>query len=289
LQVNGGTELVGIIGYPIHYTLSPLMHNAAFRALGMNWIYLPLRVPPGEVASALGGLRSLGFRGANVTIPHKVEVVGFLDDLKGDADLLGAVNTVVKEEERLMGYNTDVAGFIAFLHETQIEVEGASALIFGAGGAARAVVLALLREGASRIYIMNRTASRARELKTALKRATSHSDISERAFDYEGSRVLNQCGLVVNCTPLAVDDKNELPLEYGDFTGGQWAVDLNYAGRGTAFLKEASSRGANTANGEGMLLHQAAASFRLWTGENPPEEEMRQALKEVIYGKGQAG
>jgi shikimate dehydrogenase len=255
----------------------------------MNWLYLPLRVPPDEFASALGGLRSLGFRGANVTIPYKVQAVRFLDVLKEDADLLGAVNTVVKEEESLVGYNTDVMGFTALLHEKKIKVKGAKAFIIGAGGAARAVALALLREGAPSIYIMNRTASRSQELTEALKRATSHSDISVRAFDYEGSKVLRECGLVVNCTPLAVDDKGELPLDYGDFRGGQWAIDLNYSSRRTAFLEEASNNGANTENGEGMLLHQAVASFRLWTGEGPPVEEMRRALKEAIYGKGQAG
>ena len=289
MRIDGGTELVGIIGYPIHYTLSPIMHNAAFRALRMNWLYLPLRVPPGKVASALDGLRSLGFRGANVTIPHKVEVAGFLDDLQGEAALLGAVNTVVKEGEILVGYNTDVAGLITSLHESKIEVAGTPALVIGAGGAARAVALALLREGVSRIYIMNRTAGRARELTDALKRETSHSDISERAFNYEGSKVLKECGLVVNCTPLAVDDESELPIDYGDFRGGQWAMDLNYASRDTAFLKGASLRGANTVSGEGMLLNQAAASFRLWTGKKPPVEEMRKALNEAIYGTGQAG
>jgi len=289
LYVNGDTELVGIMGYPIRYTLSPTMHNAAFRVMGMNWIYLPLRVPPGEVKTALEGLRSLDFRGANVTIPHKVETAAFLDDLREDALLTGAVNTVVREGERLLGYNTDTAGFTAFLRETRIKVEGARVLLIGAGGASRAVALSLLREGAARIYIMNRTTSKARELKAVLKRVNPDSDISERTFDREGSRVLQECGLVVNCTPLAVEEKAELPIDYGDFGGGQWAVDLNYAGSETAFLKEASSRGAETANGEGMLIHQAAVSFRLWTGEDPPLQRMRQALKEAVYGKGQAG
>jgi shikimate dehydrogenase len=224
-----------------------------------------------------------------VTIPYKVEVVGYLDELQGDAGLLGAVNTMVNEGERLVGYNTDVHGFAASLNDKKIEVAGSTVLIIGAGGAARAVGLALLKEGVSKIYIMNRTAGRTWELLTALKRATSHSDISERAFDYEGSKVLSDCDLVVNCTPLAADDESELPLDYGDFRGGQWAMDLNYAIRSTAFLEEASSHGANTANGEGMLLHQAAASFSLWTGESPPVEEMRKAFKEAINGSKQAG
>src|SRR4030042_2079651 len=143
MYINGKTELVGIIGYPIDYTLSPAIHNAAFRAMQMNWLYVPLRVPPGKIKRALEGLRALGCKGANVTIPHKVESASCVDEVRGDADFLGAINTVSVQDGRLVGDNTDTEGFADFLDETGIKVQGASVLLFGAGGASRAVGLVL--------------------------------------------------------------------------------------------------------------------------------------------------
>lgn len=278
MHIDGETELVGIIGYPISYTLSPVIHNAAFCDMKMNWLYVPLRVPPGEAGLAVSGLRALGFKGANVTIPHKVESARFLEETKGDAGILGAVNTVVRKNGRLVGYNTDAEGFAAFLGELGVRVRGASAMLIGAGGASRAVALAMAREGASKIFIMNRTPGKAEDFAALLKRAAYSSEISERTFDYRGARVMRECGVIVNCTPLAGEDKGELPLDYSEFREGQWALDLNYSRPVSAFMKGASSRGARTANGEGMLIHQAAASFRLWTGKNPPIKVMREAF-----------
>jgi shikimate dehydrogenase len=279
LSIDGTTQMVGIVGYPIDYTLSPAMHNAAFAALDMNWIYLPLRVPPGEVAGAVGGLRSLGFRGFNVTIPHKVEVVRYLRGLREEAETLQAVNTVVDEGGELWGYNTDVEGFRGFLSEAGIGASDSSVLILGAGGAARAVVLALMKEGAARIFVMNRTREKAMRLFSLLKGVTATTEISVRTFDYDGSRVLRECDMVVNCTPLGNTNSEELPLLYEDFTGEKWAVDLKYGARETAFLREASAQGARRADGEGMLIFQAVASFRLWTGQAAPVEVMREALR----------
>jgi shikimate dehydrogenase len=277
---------VGIIGYPIDYTLSPAIHNAAFRALGMNWLYVPLRVEPGKVEAGIAGLRALGFKGANVTIPHKTEVVPYLDELRGDALTLEAINTIVSEGGRLVGYNTDAAGFETFLRRTELETEGSNVLLIGAGGASRAVALALARSGAAKIYVMNRTARKAVELAALLKRANFSSEIFERTFDQQGAQVMRDCEVVINCTPLAAVDASELPLDYGDFRPGQWAIDLNYSKAMPAFLGEASTRGARVANGVGMLLHQAAESFRLWTGEEPPLEAMKLALRKALGDSG---
>ncbi len=282
MLIDGKTQMVGIVGYPIDYTLSPAMHNAAFGALGMNWVYLPLRVPPGEVAGAVKGLRSLGFRGFNVTIPHKLEVVNFLQGLREEAETLQAVNTVVNEEGVLWGYNTDVVGFRDFLAEAGIKAAGSSVLILGAGGAARAVALALMKEGAGRIFVMNRTQEKALSLVSLLKGVTAATEISVRTFDYDGSRVLGECDMVVNCTPLGSEKSEELPLLYKGFTMEKWAVDLKYGVRETAFLREASAHGARSADGEGMLLFQAAASFGLWTEQAPPVEKMREALRQGL-------
>jgi shikimate dehydrogenase len=281
MYVNGTTELVGIIGYPIDYTLSPTIHNAAFRAMQMNWLYIPLRVPPGRAREALGGLRALGFKGANVTIPHKVESANYVDEMEGDAALLGAINTISLRDGLLVGHNTDTEGFAEFLSEMGIKVRGASTLLIGAGGASRAVGLVMAREGASRIFVMNRTPEKTRELMELLKRRNFASEIFERTFDFHGADVIRECEVIVNCTPLANQSKEELPLDYDCFGEGQWVLDLNYSKSISAFLEEASRRGARTANGEGMLLNQAAASFRIWTGRNPPKQEMKKALSDI--------
>ncbi|MBN2027760.1 MAG: shikimate dehydrogenase [Actinobacteria bacterium] len=271
--------MIGIVGHGIDYTLSPAIHNAALKSLDMNWLYLPLRVSPGELEHAVRGLRALGFKGFNVTIPHKVEMAGYMNELRGAAATLASVNTVVCTGGRMLGYNTDVEGFNAFLREAGVKPAESSVLLVGAGGAARAVALALAEEGAARIFVMNRSRERALELAALLKRATPATEISLRKFDREGSRILRECSLVVNCTPLASRDESELPLDYGDFTADKWAIDLKYATRGTAFMGAASARGAKTADGEGMLLHQAAASFALWTGREAPLHEMREAYR----------
>lgn len=282
MEIDEGTRIVGVIGHPIDYTLSPSIHNAAFESMGLNWVYLPLRVPPGQLEPSIHGLRSLGFEGANVTIPHKVEVVGLVDGLIGDAAKLGAVNTLMRKGTKLLGYNTDVEGFRAFMREKGIDCEDRSAMVIGAGGAARAVALALATEGISRLYILNRTEKRSREMAAMLKGSTGLSEISLGTFDEDISGILGDCELLINCTPLGSLDGGELPIEYGRLRNGVWAVDLKYHLRETGFMIEAAARGALTANGEGMFLNQAALSFRLWTGMAPPKEEMKAAFDRAI-------
>ncbi len=207
--MDGETQLVGILGHGIEYTMSPAIHNAAFRKLGMNWAYVPLRVSLQQLEPALRGLCALGFRGCNVTIPYKMEVVRYLDGLREPAGRLGAVNTVICGDGGMVGYNTDVEGFRSFLADTDARVEGSTVLLIGAGGASRAVALALVEEGAARIFVMNRTGERAEELAALLKTVNPATEISVRTFDLEGSRVLEESDVVVNCTPLAGSDADE--------------------------------------------------------------------------------
>ncbi|WP_287153577.1 shikimate dehydrogenase [Candidatus Solincola tengchongensis] len=285
MEIDGNTQLVGIIGHGIHYTLSPAMHNAAFRALGMNWVYVPLRVAPGKVTAALRGLPALDFRGANVTLPHKLEAARLSDELRGDAEVLGAVNTLVVEEGRLVGHNTDPVGFLGLLREVGAEVGGRAVALIGAGGAARSVALAVMREGARIIYVLNRTESRAHELRERLKGVDASTEIRVEKLDKEGARVLRECHLVVNCTPLSGEEGEELPLDYADLSGGKWAIDLKYGGV-SPFLRRAAERGARVVDGGEMLVHQAAASFTLWTGIAAPLEAMRQAYREAVRRRG---
>ncbi len=279
MEINGSTELTGILGYEIPYTLSPALHNSAFRYYGMNWVYLPLRVAPQGISAAISGLKALGFRGFNVTIPHKLQVVGLVDRLEGDAEAMGAVNTVVIEGGTLVGHNTDAEGFSAFMRELEIAVEGEAVMIIGAGGAARAVALAVARGGASRIMVANRTVDKAESLAEALKKVIPATEISVKSFDREGMREVGECSLVVNCTPLT--GEGDLPLDMEEISPHAWAVDLKYGREKTAFLREAGKKGARIADGAGMLLHQAGISFRLWTGMEPPLARMRSAIEEA--------
>ncbi|OFW65832.1 MAG: hypothetical protein A2V52_03150, partial [Actinobacteria bacterium RBG_19FT_COMBO_54_7] len=238
--------MVGIIGYPIDYTLSPAIHNAAFCSLEMNWLYIPMRVIPNQLESALAGFRALGFRGANVTIPHKMAASDLVDELRGDAQLLQAVNNISCVDGALLGFNTDSKGFEAFMLEAGIDVENRLVTVLGAGGAARGVVLAVARQGAARVFVMNRTSDRTLELKALLKRAICDSEISERTFDNEGARVINESDLIINCTPLGKRHEDMPPIDVEDFHQGQWVVDLKYRETGL-LLREAAARGAGTA------------------------------------------
>lgn len=280
--IDGKTQLVGLIGYPIDYTFSPTVHNAAFREMGLNWVYVPLRVSPGRSEEAVKGLEVLGFRGANVTIPHKVEIARYLDRLEGDARPLEAVNAIRVDANGLTGFNTDAEGFARSLEESGVEVKGETALVIGAGGAARAVVLALARMGVAKVYVANRTQKRAEEMASRLKGFIAGTEISIRNLDREGLKIARECGLVVNSTPLAAEDEGEIPIDYSCFERGIWAVDLNYYLEATAFLRAAAARGARVLSGEGMFIHQAALSFRLWTGMEAPVDAMRKAFKERL-------
>lgn len=283
MEIDGNTQLVGIVGHGIHYTLSPALHNAAFRALRLNWVYVPLRVVPGGVRAALRGLPALDFRGANVTVPHKVEAARLSDELRGDAEVLGAVNTLVVEEGRLVGYNTDPVGFLGLLREVGAKVAGRTVALIGAGGAARAVALAVMREGACTVCVLNRTESRALELRERLKGVDASTEIRVEKLDEEGVKILRECHLVVNCTPLSGEE--ELPIDYSDLDGGKWVIDLKYGG-GSSFLRRAAERGARVADGGEMLIHQAAASFTLWTGVDAPLGTMREAYYEAVRRRG---
>jgi shikimate dehydrogenase len=281
MTINGQTVLTGLVGGNIAGSPSPAMHNAAFEALGLNWVYLPLEVEPGRLEPALEGLRSTGFRGLNVTIPHKVEAFGLVDEARGDALVLGAVNTVSCEGGGMIGYNTDAEGLLRSLREAGAAPAG-PVLMIGAGGAARAAALALSRLGADSLHILNRSRERAEELCRTLKSEGIFDEIYIQEYEEAGARVLRECSCVVNSTPLDRDAPGELPIDYGMFAPGQVALDLGYLAHRSAFLREAEKRGAMAVNGRPMLLYQAAEAFRIWTGEEPPLAKMRRALEEEL-------
>jgi shikimate dehydrogenase len=288
--IDAKTRLVTLLGHPISHSLSPIIHNAAFRAQGVNMVYLCLSVPPEGVVETLAGLRAARFVGSNVTIPHKQRVLEAVDDVTDRARAVGAVNTIVCRQAddgktpALLGDNTDVAGFLAPLAGDLGRLEGMPALVFGAGGAARAVIYALLRDtGVSRVWIVARDPAKAERL--AVEFATYDRRGALTVLPpAEASAAVRESQLLVNTTPLGMQpDTGSSPWEVGeDFHAGQRVYDLVYNPRETRFLREASARGAKTLGGLPMLIEQAAASYIQWTGLDMPREAVREALAGVV-------
>jgi len=265
LKALGDKPLItGITGSPLGHSLSPAIHNAAFSSLNIPGKYLPFPATAAELPDLMHLVRELGIRGLNVTIPHKEAVMRHLDDVDPLAKRVGAVNTIVNKNGRLLGINTDVSGLEKALLAAGADPKGKGALVIGAGGAARACGLVLERRGAN-IWFTNRTASRAQELaKVFSGRVASHGDVARMTFD-----------IVINCTPLGMQGfPNELPVDPHVFRPGQWAVDLIYSPPITRFLEEANKHGAKTLSGMEMLIYQAMDSFETWTGQRPPYEVM---------------
>ena len=276
LRPRGVSSFAGVLGWPLTHTLSPVIHNAAFRKVGLDWVYLQWPVPPEELGDAVAGLRALGAMGASVTMPHKEEIVKLLDGLSGDARALGVVNTIHRLGHRLIGHNTDVDGFRAFLEEdTGVDLEGKSCLVLGAGGAARAVVKALGDLGAASIAIAARTPERGEEVTAQV----GHGDT--RVCDWnEASAEAEAADVIVNATPIGMREGDPLPGT--SFNSGQVVVDLIYDPPSTEMVERARSAGADAWGGLGMLVHQAAAAFRIWTGQDPPLETMSAAALRAI-------
>jgi shikimate dehydrogenase len=269
-RIGGHTHLAGVIGWPVFGSLSPVIHNAAFAALGLDWAYVPLSVPPGRVAEAVAGLRALGFAGANVTMPHKTEAARGCERLSDDAALLDAVNTIVVGPDALEGANTDAPGFERFLRlDAGFDPAGRRAVVFGAGGAARACALALGRAGLGELVVAVREPERG----APLERLARELPVDVRVVPLAAGAA-EQADLVVNATPLGRTGET---LPHPPLHEGVLVVDLLYRPAVTPLLAAAREAGAAAFGGLGLLLHQAALSFELWTGREPPMPVMSAA------------
>lgn len=270
------TNFVGVLGWPLEHTLSPVIHSAAFRQVGMDWVYLAWPVEPPDLGDAIAGLRALGGLGANVTMPHKETVMAHLDELSGDARVVGAVNTIQRIGRRLVGHNTDVDGFRHFLEgDAGLDAAGTRALILGAGGAARAVVRALDGLGAAEIAVAARDVDKGSKLVSLATRASGRALTWDKATTTAGS-----FDMVVNATPVGTGSGDPLPNV--EWSSGQVVVDLVYDPPSTSLVERARAGGAHAWGGIGMLVHQAAASFQIWTGQDPPLETMSAAALHAI-------
>jgi shikimate dehydrogenase len=282
------TTLVGILGWPVSHSRSPAMHNAAFEELGLDWRYQLLPVEPERFDSFVRELPARGFAGANVTIPHKLRALALADRPSAVARATGAANTLRFAEGAIEADNTDVAGFLAALRErAPAAPEGMDALVLGAGGAARAVVYALFEAGAGRVWVWNRTRKRARDLVQDFSQL--RGEIPLEAVE---QLPLPRADLLVNATSVGMphnqDDPQpetpqsfkELPLSADVLGDRQIVVDLVYRQNGTSLARHARSRGAVCVDGFDVLVHQGAASFRLWTGLEAPLGAMRRGAKD---------
>jgi shikimate dehydrogenase len=279
-------RLVGVIGSPIAHSLSPLLHNAAFAALGLggSWRSLAFEVAPGEASAALEAMRRADISGLSVTMPHKAAVAALVDECTEVARRLDAVNCIVNRDGTLFGTNTDGEGFVASLARgAEFVPKGKRCLVVGAGGAARAVVLALADAGASSVAVLNRTPERAAAAAALAGPAGSVVAAGADAL----AEAVGSADLVVNATPLGMagapsaagDSAGTWPVAPQLLHSGQVAADLVYAPRPTPWLVEAAAAGAIGLDGLGMLVHQAAAQLVLWTGMDPPVEAMWQAAE----------
>jgi shikimate dehydrogenase len=269
---TAATSVAGVIGSPVRHSLSPLLHNAAFRACGLDWAYLAFEVPDGSAGEAIAGARALGLRGLSVTMPHKQSAAEAADRLSSVVQVLGAANTLIFDEAGIRAESTDGDGFIAGLRERGFEPSGATCGVIGAGGAARAVVLALATAGAAEVAIWARRADRAEAAADLVSGGQGRAVAAP-------SELLG-VGLLVNATPLGRPDHDARQLfrDPASFHEGQMVVDLLYDPVETPLLQLAARGGAAVMNGLPMLVHQAARQFELWTGEPAPLEAMWEAV-----------
>lgn len=269
---QGSTRVAAVIGSPIRHSLSPAIHNAAFRSLDLDWVYVALEVADGAVPAALDGVRALGIEGLSVTMPHKDAVAAGVDDLSDDARVLGAVNCVVRDGSRLTGHNTDGPGFLGGLRAAAgLDVAGARCVVLGAGGAARAVIRSLAVAGAADVAVVNRTPHRgeaAARLAGAVGRVGVADDVTT-------------ADLLVNATSVGMGAEPgapaPLPIAAELLHGGLVVADLVMHPVTTPLLQAAAERDATPVDGLGMLVHQAALAFELWTGVAAPLEAMTAA------------
>jgi shikimate dehydrogenase len=289
MNITAKTKILGIFGYPTGHTISPAMHNAVIKALRLDMVYLPFEVKPSELREAIKCIKSIGMIGVNITIPHKEAVIKFIDGISEEARHIGAVNTIVNKDGRLIGHNTDGYGYITSLkEECNFNPKGKNIAILGAGGAARGILVALSVKKPKTIVIANRTLARAISLIKAFK--GKFPETKFEAVDLNKDilkKYFKDMELLVNTTSVGMkkNETVEIPLELLPKTAV--VSDIVYNPLETLLLKKAKKLGLTTHSGLGMLVHQGVKSFKLWTGMDAPIEVMRKAaLKALKIGGG---
>jgi len=283
-SISGKTRLCGVIGDPVEHTMSPVMHNAAFREIGIDYLYVPFRVKKEELGKAIEGMRALNIKGLSVTIPHKVAVLQFLDELDPLAEQIGAVNTIVNDDGVLTGYNTDATGFLQALLEGGIEPEGKNIVILGAGGASRAISFILADRGAH-LVILNRLLELdwAKELAGRISQTFS-KEVEALELNRENLiGALGKADILVNATSVGMSPNiDETPVDSDLLKPSLIVFDIVYNPLKTRLLREAETVGAKTISGLDMLVWQGALAFEKWTGLKAPVELMREEAIKLL-------
>lgn len=274
MKIDSNTGLYCLIGDPVEKSLSPEIHNLSFNLNGIDGVYVALRAKSQELGEAVSGIRALGIKGVNVTIPHKVDIIKYMDELDQEAELLGAVNTVKNIDGKLKGYNTDGRGFVELLISNGVELKGKSILMLGAGGASRAIAMSLGLEGVSEICILNRTEEKSRALADEISAkiqgvSAGYKLCDPKAYD-----------MVVNCTSVGMyPDVSKVPFDVELLSKDCVVADIVYKPLKTEFLTRASARGLKTIEGLGMLINQAILSEEIWTERSIEKELVLEEFK----------
>ena len=280
MTIRGTTQVLGIFGYPVEHSLSPVMQNAALQAAGLDAVYVPFMVAPVKLEEAVEAIRALGIRGVNVTIPHKENIISYLDELDPKARMIGAVNTVINENGRLIGYNTDKTGLIKSLaQDLAFHPNGRRILMLGAGGASRAALVALAEQGAQWIGIANRTRQKAEDLAQAFRNLFPGTIFAVLGLDdAELSEVCPSVDLLLNSTSLGMKGEIFEGIPWLQLNSSAVVYDIVYRRPATPLVTSAREYGHLAADGMGMLIAQGEDAFRIWTGQECPEGVMKQAI-----------
>lgn len=279
-RLSGKSKTCAVIGDPVEHSMSPAMHNAAFKEIGLDWVYVALRVRAEKLAAAIEGVRAFDMPGINVTIPHKIQVIPLLDGLNPLAEKIGAVNTVVNENGVLTGFNTDASGFLRALTENGIRPEGTSGVILGAGGASRAISFALANTRVAPV-ILNRASGleRAKQLAATVSKTTGTETIALELNRGNLTDALKKADILVNSTSVGMSPDTENSLVPAELLRPDLVVyDIVYNPVKTRLLREAEAAGAATVSGVDMLVWQGAVAFELWTGKKPPVDIMKKVV-----------
>lgn len=286
MNISGKTRKYAVLGHPIGHSLSPLMHNASLRSLGEDALYLAFDVHPDNLMKVLSAMEMMGFRGVNLTVPLKEVARRGLERIDDSAWLLGSVNTVQFTESGMVGHNTDGYGFIRALAEAfDIEVEGRTVFVLGCGGAGRAVALTCADLGAASIILSDIDEEKLLGLEAEISDLGSQTEILIPSDADEQTALCRQSDLIVQASPVGMKPSDGSLLGPDAFRAGQDVFDLIYMYPQTAFLATAAAAGARVCNGLGMLLHQGARAYEIWTGGPPDVEAMRKSLEEAVYRK----
>lgn len=284
-EINAKTKVCALIGDPVEHSFSPLIHNAGFRELGINFVYVAFRVK--DVENAIKGIRALNFRGASITIPHKVKAVGYLDSLDEMAKKIGSINTIVNQNGELKGFNSDGMGALKALHDHRSDLKGTSVSVLGSGGAARAITFALaMRAKLKELHILGIIKEEISALTDDLEKVTETKVKGELMDEDILRKRIFGSDLLINCTPVGMYPKSDgSPVPINFLRKGLLVFDIVYNPPQTQLLKEAKSIGCDTISGIEMFINQAVVQFELWTAKKAPEAVMRKVVLDCLTRK----